>query len=116
MATFRETREAIPLAHDQQLIKDEELVFLYDINRGKNFDFPYWNYTRFDLNEWTNDECLADFRFVKAHVYRLFHPLHIPAQITTYNGPYMMDSKHFVFFLKLILCFLKTLCVLMQVL
>ena len=83
MATFTETREALLHAHDQQLINDEEFVFLYDIHRSKKSDFRYWNYTRFDLYEWTNDACLADFRFHKANVYRLFHALQISAQITT---------------------------------
>ena len=89
MPTFRETRMALLHAHDQQLI-----------NRSKNFDFPYWNYTRFDLNEWTNDECLADFMFHKADVYRLFHALHIPAQITTYNRSLYDGLEAFCVFLK----------------
>ena len=96
MATFRETREPLLHAHDQQLINDEEFVFLYDIHRSKNFDFPYWNYTRFDLNEWTNDECLADFMFHKADVYRLFHVLHI----TTYNRSLYDGLEAFCVFLK----------------
>ena len=97
MANFRETREALLHAHDQQLINDEEFVFLYHIHRSKNFDFPYWNHTRFDLNEWTNDECLADFRFHKAHVYRFYHALHVPAQIATYNLSLYDGLEHFVF-------------------
>ena len=100
MATFRETREAFLHVHDQQLINDEEFVFLYDIDRSKNFDFPYWNYTRFDLNEWTNDECLADFRFHKADLYRLFHALHIPAQIATYNRSLYDGFEAFCVFLN----------------
>ena len=100
MATFRETREAILHVHEQQLINDEELVFLYDIHISKNFDFPYWNYTRFDVNEQTNDECLADFRFHKVDVYRLFNALHIPVQMTTYNRSLYNGLKAFCVFLK----------------
>ena len=100
MVTFRETRESLLRANDQQLINNEEFVFLYDIHRSKSFDFPYWNYTRFDLNEWTNDECLADFRFHKADVYRLFHALHTPAQITTYNRSLYDGLEAFCVFLK----------------
>ena len=84
------------------MINNEEFVFifLYGIHRSKNFDFPYWNYTRFDLNEWTNDECLADFWFHRADVYRLFHALHIPAQITTYNQSLYDGLEAFCVFLK----------------
>ena len=100
MATFRETRKALLHAHDLQLINNEEFVFLYDIHKSKHFDFPYWIYTRFDLNEWTNDEFLADFRFHTADVYRLFHALHIPAQITTYNWSLYDGLEAFCVFLK----------------
>ena len=77
-----------------------KIVFLYDIHWSKNFDFPYSNYTKFDLNEWTNDKCLADFRIHKADVYRLFHALHIVAQITTYKRSLYDGLEAFCVFLK----------------
>lgn len=66
MASFRDTREALLLAYDQGLINDEEFVLLYDINTSKNLDYPYWNYDRFDLDSWSDDECRSDLRLYKA--------------------------------------------------
>ena len=41
MATFREAREALLLAHDNGAIDDQELLFLFDVNTSKNLDLPY---------------------------------------------------------------------------
>ena len=71
MASFCKTREALLLAYDKDLINDEEFVLLYDLNTSKNFDYPYWNYNRFDLDDWCYEECRSDLRFCKADVYRL---------------------------------------------
>ena len=77
MASFRETREVLLLAYDEDLINDEEFVLLYNLNTSKNFDYHYWNYNRFDLNNWSDEECRGDLRFYKADVYRLFEELNL---------------------------------------
>ena len=59
------------------LIDDFEFAVMYDVNRTKNSDFPYWNYT-FDLDKLTDDECKADFRFYKNDIYVLKDVLQIP--------------------------------------
>ena len=100
MASFRQTRNALMLAHSEDLIDEEEFFFLYDINKSKNLDFPYWKYKNFDLEEWSDDECLSDFRFYKADIYRLFDAMRIPAQITTYNGSLFDGLEAFCTFLK----------------
>ena len=41
MATFREAREALLLAHDENVITVEEYFLLNDLNTSKNLDFPY---------------------------------------------------------------------------
>ena len=69
MASFRETREALLLVYDEDLINDEEFVLLYNLNESRNFDCPYWNYSRFDLDDWSDEECGSDLRFFKADVY-----------------------------------------------
>ena len=80
MAFFRETREALLLTYDQ-----------HDLNTSKNSGYPYWNYDRFDLDNWTDDKCKTDLRFYKSDVYRLANMLNIPEQIkapnrSTFNG------------------------------
>ena len=90
MASFREAR-ALLLTYDQQLINVEEFVLLYDLNTSKNPDYPHWNYDRFNLDNWTDDECKTDLRFYKSDVYRLPNVLNILEQIkashkSTFDG------------------------------
>ena len=44
MPNLRETRDCIAYAYRKGFINDIEFVLLYDANRSKNSDFPYWNY------------------------------------------------------------------------
>ena len=46
MATFREAREALLLAHDENIITAEE----YFLHTSKNLDFPYWHHDSFELD------------------------------------------------------------------
>ena len=50
MVNLREIREALLLGHRNNIINDEEFVLLYNINKSKNPDFPYWRYDMFDLD------------------------------------------------------------------
>ena len=68
MATFRETREALYLAHDQGIFNDEEFLLLYDINKSKNLDMLYWRYNTIDLDLLSDDECKSQFRFYKEDI------------------------------------------------
>ena len=36
------------------------------LNTSKHFDYPYWNYNRFDLNDWSDEECRSNLKFCKA--------------------------------------------------
>ena len=75
---LRETRNCIAYAYRKGFINDREFVLLYDANRSKNPDFPYWNYERFELDELTNAECNAEFRFYKHDIYKLADALQLP--------------------------------------
>ena len=85
MASFCETRETLLLAYNEDLITDEEFVLLYNLNTSKNFDYPQWNYNRFDLDEWSDEECRSDLRSFKADVYRPFEVLNISEVLITYS-------------------------------
>ena len=61
-------------------------MLLCDFLKSKNPEFPYWNYERFDLDEKTNDEWKAEFRFYREDIYKLAELLQLPDEITTYNG------------------------------
>ena len=54
MPYLRDVREALFLAHLNRVINDEEFVCLYELNKSKNLDYPYWNYEKFELDNLTD--------------------------------------------------------------
>ena len=83
MPNFRETRACIAYAYGSNFINEQEFVFLYDCHKSTNPEFPNWNYDRFDLDEKSNDECKAEFRFYREDIYKLAEQLQLPDEITT---------------------------------
>ena len=82
MATFRDTRNALLLAHSTDVIPDEEFVLLNDLHKSKNLDYPSWSYNEFHLQKWTDAESRSELRFLKGDLYRLFEVFDIPEEIT----------------------------------
>ena len=64
-------QEAISLAYDCNIINDLEYVVVYDASKPKNPDIPYFIYEDFNLNEMSDDECKAEFRFYENDIYNL---------------------------------------------
>ena len=85
MASFRDATEALLIAYDEDLINEEEFVLLYKLTTSKNFGYPYWNYSRLGLDDWSDEECRSDLRVYKADVYTLFEVLNIPEVLITYS-------------------------------
>ena len=98
MALFRKTIKALHLTYDQHLVNDEEFVLLYNLNTSINFDYPYRNYNRFNLDDWSDEGCRSDLRFYKADVYRLFEVLNIPEVLITYNRSKFDSTEAFCIF------------------
>ena len=69
------------LAHDQNLINDEEFILFYDINTSSNLEFSYWQYPSFNLEDISDAVCTAEFRFLQTDVYKLAEVLQIPPLI-----------------------------------
>ena len=89
MPNLRETRNCFACAYRKGFINDRKFVLLYDKNSSKNPDFRYWNYERFELDELTNAECNAKFRFYKNDLYKVADALQLPSlpdEFVTYNG------------------------------
>jgi len=86
MVNLRQNREALLFAHDGGDINDEEFILLYDLNRSTNLDLPYWDYERFDLDSMNDDECKAEFRFLKDDIYTLYETIDFPQEIECCNG------------------------------
>ena len=58
---------------------------LYDHNTSKNSDLSYWNYQQFDLENSSDEECKAEFRFYKNDIYFLKEALHISDEVIFSN-------------------------------
>ena len=86
MVYLRDVREALLFAYTFDLIDDVEFDLLYDVNRSKNPDVPYWKYNNFDLESLTDDECKTDLRFYPADIYELKDVLYLPDEIICYNN------------------------------
>ena len=78
--------DALAIAHNLNVIDDEELALLEFENRPKpNLEIPYLQYEKFNLDEMTNDECKGEFRFEKRDFFYLQEIFHFPEEIVTYN-------------------------------
>ena len=85
MSSLRNVRNALLISHSSNLINDEEFLMLHNLNSSKNPDFPYWNYQKFDLENLSDEECKAEFRFYKNDIYFLKEALPIPDEVIFSN-------------------------------
>jgi len=65
MATFEEFRLLLVLYYDANLISDEDFLLLNQLFPSKNPNFPYEEYSRLNLDNISEAECKAVFRFNK---------------------------------------------------
>lgn len=72
-------RNLLLLSHDDTAIDNEAFLVLYDLYFSKNTDFLYKSYTPFDLERRI---CLAECRFRKRDIPRLYNVLQIPDTIS----------------------------------
>ena len=91
------------LAHDGGNVNDEELILLFDLNRSRNLDLPYWKY----LDHLETDECISEFRFEKEDIFTLCHILQLPDRLVCYNGTSVSSIEALCIFLKRCECSLK---------
>ena len=69
MATFKEFRLLLVLYYDAILISDDDFLVLYEIFLLENPNFPYDEYSRFDVDNVSEAECKAEFRFDKKDLF-----------------------------------------------
>ena len=101
MPSFKETINCIAYAYKKDFLNEQEFVLLYDAHKSKNPEFRYWNYERFNLEDKTNDECKAEFRFLREDIFKLADQLQLPHEITTYNGLVVDSIPALCMFLKI---------------
>ena len=78
----------------------KSFLMFYNINRTHNLDPMYWKYENFDLDHLENDECVAEFWFLKDDIYDLPGVLQVPDEIVCYNGTKVLDTEALCIFLK----------------
>ena len=76
MTSFKE------FCFDQGILKDEELLVLYEQYKSPNLDLPYSSYPLFDPDDMEDDKCLAEFRVKNRDLPALAETLQIPAWIS----------------------------------
>jgi len=86
MASFEEFFLLLVLNYDANLISDEDFLLLYDMFPSKNPNFPYEEYSRFDLDSISEAECKAEFRFNKSDLPVLAEALQIPQSFKLNQG------------------------------
>ena len=84
------------------MVSDYEFALLFDIKTSKNRNFEYWIYNAFNLEEISDDDCLAEFRFQKNDIPRLVTALQLPDEIQCGMNNYLRVS------------FIEALCVILK--
>ena len=85
MPNLRNVRECLLFGFEENPLNDKEFILLYDMNISKNPDFPYWQYDPFDLDGLCDDECKAEFPFLKNNIHLLKDVLQVPEEVVCYN-------------------------------
>ena len=91
--------DSLLLLDDASSLSDEEFLLLYGMNKS-NLTVPYWNYRKFDLDSFENDQCVSEFRFEKKDVYILAETLEIAESIICYNGTKVDGIESLCIYLK----------------
>ena len=77
-------RDELLLSICEEIINKDEFLLLYDVNKSKNLEYPYWNYERIKLPDKSEAEFKTDFRFEKYD---------IPLLVEVYGLPYEIKCK-----------------------
>ena len=100
MVSWKELRELIVLYYDMTVLDDAEFLLLYDLYSPQNLDLPCDLYPHFDLQNLTEDECVAEFRFRKTDIPRLSQALRIPDVIICHQGTICEGTERLCMLLK----------------
>ena len=65
MSSLKETRHLLLVSRVKGIINANEFAILYDVNMSKNPLFPYDNYEDFSVDNFSEEECIAEFRVEK---------------------------------------------------
>ena len=100
MASFRKTRDELLVSFCEEIINEDEFLLLYDVNKSKNPEYPYWNYERFTLQDKSEAECKTDFSFEKCDIPLLVDVLGLPDEIKCKQGTICNSTEGLCIVLK----------------
>lgn len=86
MASFRKARDELLVSFCKEIANEDEFLLLYDVNKAKHPEYPYWNYERFTLQDKSEAECKTDFCFEKYIIPLLVDVLGLPDEIKCKEG------------------------------
>ena len=88
MLSKRSIQEASLAFFLNDMIDEAELQSILEITNKKNPSFPYWKYDRIErtLDDMSESETKAEFRFATSELPRLAEALRIPEMFTCCNG------------------------------
>ena len=87
MAALRSRDEnLLYLLTNEGEIDDEELLVFYLYSTETLFPIPHRNYPRFDVDRYSEEECIHSFRFRKAEIEHLATALRLPDRSICKNG------------------------------
>ena len=76
--SLKTVQDLLLLGYDDGLIDEEEFCALYDVNSTSYPVFNHRQYSRFELEELSEEESLSSFRFRRADIPYLTHVLGLP--------------------------------------
>ena len=100
MTKLKTVSDSFLIAHSENILDDEELLFLFYVNHSANFDLPYWSYEIFDLDSWSEDECKCELRFLPGDIKNLVNILQLADVFKCNNGVVCDSVEAFFIFLK----------------
>ena len=101
MTSFKSDRDLLLVGVQEGLLDEEQFLLLRDLNTSSNAEYPYKDYTNFNLQAKLNDaECKSEFRVEKKDIPFLADVLGIPDTIKCDEGTACEGEDAFCILLK----------------
>ena len=101
MASFKSARDLLLVGVQEGSLDEEEFSLLHDLNTSSNAQYPYKDYTNFNLQAKMNDvECKSEFTLEKRDITFLADVLGIPDTIKCDQGTACEVEEAFCILLK----------------
>ena len=84
MPNLREVWDLLTMAHLEGKFIEEELFLLLKLNTSNNLDLNFSKYPEFNLENTSEDDCIAEFHFRKNNIKRLQRAFKVPNEIVCY--------------------------------